>query len=116
MLQCYRRGTTDHQAIEVHEIADHRHPVGAAGGSEDGGALPQPRDKQRDFLRLESQVRRYVGVGREAAEGTRGRERLAEAAAGEIAARPGGAEGSPVAKCMVPLTFQGPSIVTLGVA
>ena len=69
---------------------------------EDGGAVPQARDQQRDVLRLEGQVRRDGSVRREAAEGSRRRECPAEAALGGVAARPGRAEGPPVAKVVTP--------------
>ena len=54
------------------------------------------------FYKWKSQVRRSGGVRREAAEGARGRERPAEAAAGGCDARQRGAEGSAVEKMVTP--------------
>ena len=48
----------DHEEIEVHRGADHRHSAGAGSRCEDSGAVPSARDQQRDLLRVEGQVRR----------------------------------------------------------
>ena len=89
----HRRGTGD-EAKQVHGRADHRGAAGAGGGRVGRRALPQARNVVGDVLRLEGEVRRDGRVGREAAQGARGRERAAEAALCRRDARQRRAEGT----------------------
>ena len=65
-------------------------------------ALPQARDFVGDVLRLEGEVRRDGCVGRQAAQGARGRERAAEAALCRRDARQRRAEGTAGKKMVTP--------------
>lgn len=64
--------------------------------------MPSARDQQRDVLRLEGQVRGHGGIRCQAAEGSGRRKCPAEAVAGGVTARPGGVEGSAVARVVTP--------------
>src|SRR5690606_20362037 len=92
----------DSEAIEIHRRTDHRHPAGARGRDEDGGAVPQARHVGGHLLRLEGEVRRHGCCRREAAEGAGGGEREAEAAPRRGDAGSGCVERPSVAKVVTP--------------
>src|SRR5690606_9169305 len=82
--------------------ADHRCAEGGRGGRKDRRPGPPARCIGSDDLQLEVEVWRAGSVRSPAAEGTRGREREAQAIAGRCDARSGCAEGSPGKKVLTP--------------
>jgi len=84
-----RKRHTEEQIIAIlaHRRADHCHLEGARGRDEDGRPVPQARDQRGKLLQLESQVWRARGLGGQAPEGARERERQAEEAIGRCDAR-----------------------------
>src|SRR4030095_10347454 len=92
----------DDEIEEVFRRTDHCGSEGSGRRSEDEGTVPATRDLRGDVLQLEGEVRGDDRVGGSSAEGARGGEQQAQAAAGRGGARQSGVEGSSGPKMVSP--------------